>query len=340
MATYLTDSWSTVSGLAAVAYGSPDRYPEVMNQVRQGSVVSFLGPMPPSTIVGQQLTLEEFTNSLQTEYDRGENFTRYVNSQGNSLTDLSRNYYNKVISAFDEIATYESSLTDAIEYAMGDTGIDPQRVSKTLNSAIPDLNLFSQMASISPVNKLDKLPASTRIELDSNVSLERDQNGNKLTTGYLTPSDYFGEIAYPGMGSTGDNLPNTLLESIRSGYKGYATLQPLDDLLRPGIADIVSADDIRDFSGVTRSIAGLGTEDTVRDLTGLGTMSDADLAMYNVDLASIVVDINGYTVYDPLKDSNGDYRDPRSLPDYNAENDDPGNGLPYSSRNRSSTFDS
>lgn len=336
MATYLTDSWSTVSGLAAVAYGSPDRYPEVMNQVRQKSVLGFLGPMSPSTIIQDKLDLSSFTDALQEEYNLGGAFAKYVDSQGNPLEELATRFYGRVIEAFDGIATYESSLTDAIEYAIGETGLDPQRVKNTLAMSIPDLELFSQMATNSPLNKLDKLPAGTRINLDENVNLDREQNNIKLTTGYLTPADYFNGIAYPGMGNTGDNLPGTLLESIRSGYAGYATLQPLDELLRPGIADIVSSADIQDFSGISRSIAGVGTADTVRDLTGLGTMSDADLAMYNVDLASIVVDINGYTVYDPLESNN--FGDPRKLPDYDAQNND--SGLPATSRTRSSTFDS
>lgn len=333
MATYLTDSWSTVSGLAAVAYGSATRYPEVKNQVK-----GILGPMLPSTIIEERLDPDTFVSVLQSEYGHGEKFARYIDSQGDSLNIVAEKIRTDVIQAYNKIATYETSLTDILSYVAESTGMDPQRVKNNLEASIPDLGLVSRLATSGPVNKLDKLPAGTRIELSDNVELDRDGNGIKLTTGYLTPADYFSEIAYPGMGGTSENLPDSLLESIRQGYSGYATLQPLDEVLRTGIADIVSTNDIRNINNVSRSVAGLGTTDLVRDVSRIGSLSDADLAMYEFDLTSLVVDINGYTVYDPLTDSSGDYLDPRLLPDYESTNNDPGNGLPVSSRPRSSTF--
>jgi hypothetical protein len=66
-------------------------------------------------------------------------------------------------------------------------------------------------------------------------------------------------------------------------------------------------------------------------------MSPADQIMYSVDLSEIVVGMNGYTVYDPATDSNGDFIDVNLVPDYASENAD--TGLPYSQRSRTSTFD-
>lgn len=340
MATYLTDSWSTVSGLAAVAYGSPDRYPEVANQIRKRSAVGFLGPTPPSEVIGRHMTLSDTTAALTTEYGRGGEFTKFVDSQGESLTTWSGRIYNGVVQAFNEFSTYESSLTDALEYVAEGLGIplDVQRIKDDLIGRVADLDIYSRLASSVSHNKLDKLPAGTRIVLDDSTSLDSDSNGVGFPTGYLTPADYFAGVAYPGMGTDGTNLPNNIVKSVTEGYQGYATLQPLDDLLRPGIATLMSLPDIADIRGVDRAVAGLGTIGTLKDLSGLGAMSPADQAMYSVDLSEIVVGINGYTVYDPATDSNGDFIDVSLVPDYTSENAD--SGLPYSQRPRSATFNS
>lgn len=340
MTTYLTDSWSTLSGLASVAYGSPDRYPEVSNQVKSGSVLSFLGSILPSDLILNFLREDEFILAMQLEYGEGEDFSRFVDSQGKSISDLGSEFFSRVISSFNEFSTYESSLVDAIEYALGSFGVNSQRVKDRLLSRIADLGLYSRMAMNLPTNKLDKLPSGTKINLDDRVKFDTDSDSVSLDTGYLTPLDYFSDVAYPGMGSTGDNLPGTLIKSITEGYRNYATLQPLDDVFRPGIASLISLDDIRDISRYSRSISGLGTINTVKDLSGIANLSFADQVMYEVDISDIVVNINGYTVYDPLTDSNGDFIDPSLVPDYESYNSDSSSGLTYSYRTRSSTFES
>jgi hypothetical protein len=302
--------------------------------------VGFLGPVPPSEVVGGQMTLADMSAALTAEYGRGEGFTRFVDGQGESLATWAGRIYNGVTQAYNEFSTYESSLSDALEYAAEGLGIplDVQRIKDDLIGRVADLDLYSRLASNLPYNKLDKLPAGTRIALDDSTSLDSDSNGVGFPTGYLTPAEYFAGVAYPGMGTDGTNLPDSIVKSVTEGYQGYATLQPLDDLLRPGIATLVSLADISDVRGVNRAVAGLGTIGTLKDLSGLGAMSPADQAMYSVDLSEIVVGINGYTVYDPATDSNGDFIDVSLVPDYAAENAD--SGLPYSQRPRSSTFNS
>ncbi len=336
MSTFLTDSWSTISGLAAVAYGSPGRYQDVANQVRSKSVLAFLGTTQPSDIVENVLNPEHVLVALQSEYEAGEGFTRYVDSGSKTIQAIASDLYSKILQAYNEFGTYESSLTDSLEYVSNGLGINNQRVKDKLLATVSDLELFSRMAANMPINKLDKLPSGAKINLNDSVNLDTDSNGVALTTGYLTPSQYWNGTAYPGAGSTADNLPNTFITSLTEGYKGYATLQPLDDLLRPGLASLVSLADINDLRNVSRSVSGLGTISTAKDLTGLGRFSIADEAMYNLDLAEIIVERNGYTVYDPLTDSNGDFIDPANVPDYDGVNAD--SGLPYSSRIRSSTF--
>lgn len=338
MTTYLTDSWSTVSGLASVAYGSPDRYADVANQVRSGSVFSFLGNSLPSDIIGSHLSYEDFRSVLLKEVDKQEGFSDYLQVSGTDLDSVANNMYSKLVQSFNEFSTYETSLSDLIEYSLSEFGVDVERVRTELEKQIPDLDLYVRTSVNLPTNKLDKLPAGSQIELNDSFPLDLDHNGVSFPTGYLNPVDYFGDIAYPGLGSDINRLPNTLVKSITEGYKGYATLQPLEDLLRSGISTIISKADLNRLSNPSRIISGLATVDTAKDLSGLGNLSSADQFMYDVDLAEIVVGLNGYTTYKPETDSNGSFIDQRLIPDYESMNAD--SGLTYSTRTRSLPFES
>ena len=336
MATYLTDSWSTISNLAAVAYGFADRYPEVANQVRSKSPLNILGTATPSEIVKNGIDLSDLINVLTKEYSEGGEFSQYVDSQYQSVSDIAEDLYEAVSQSYNESSSYEYSLTDALDYV--GIPLDNQRVKTNLESLNPDLNLFSRLASSMAYNKLDKLPEGSRIQLDDNISLSSDYRGISFSTGYLTPNQYFSNIAYPGLSNTSANIPQTLIKSVQEGYVGYSTTSPLESLSRPDIVDTISANDISDLNKLFRPLSGLGTIDTLKDLSGFGALSEADQAMYNVDISELVVDINGYTIYDPSTDSNGDFIDTSLVPDYESDNAD--TGLPYSSRTRSVTFES
>lgn len=286
--------------------------------------MNFLTPIVPSEIVRDKLSEEGFQSALSSEYDKGESFSKFVDSGGKTISEIAEGLYGLVLEAYNEIGSYETSLTDVIEYSTQGTGIDASRLANILISSVPDLEISSRMAASVPLAKLDKLPAGTRIDLNDSTDLDSDERGISFPSGYLTPDQYFEDIAYPGMGNTADDLPASIVKSVSEGYSGYATLQPLDDLLRPGFAALLSLADISDIRNVSRSVAGLGTLDTLRDLGGL---SSADQALYAVDdLASLIVDMNGYTAID------------LSVPVPETTNADPGNGLPASVRPRTTPF--
>lgn len=286
--------------------------------------MGFLTPIISSEIIRDKMRVGDFQSALETEYERGESFSKYIDLGRKSIQEVAKDLYPLVLEAYNEIGSYETSLTDAIEYVMSETGIDTNRLANTLISTVPDLEISSRMAASVPLAKLDKLPAGTRIDLSDSVSLDKDERGISFPTGYLTPAQYFEDIAYPGMGYTADDLPASIVQSVSEGYSGYATLQPLDDLLRPGFASLLSRADISDIRNVSRSVAGLGTLDTLRDIGGL---SSADQALYAIDdLASLIVDMNGYTAVD------------LAVPVPETPNADPGNGLPASVRPRTTPF--
>jgi len=336
VATYLTDSWSTISNLAAVAYGFADRYPEVANQVRSKSPIRVFGVAAPSEIVKNGIELSDLISTLTQEYNEGGEFSRYVDSQYKSVSDIAEDLYEFISQSYNESSSYEYSLTDAMDYV--GIPLDSQRVKTNLESLNPDLNLFSRLASSMAHNKLDKLPEGSRIQLDDSIDMAADYRGVSFDTGYLTPDQYFSNIAYPGLSNTSNNIPQTLAKSVQDGYVGYSTTEPLESLSRPDIVDTISPSDISGLSKVFRPLSGLGTINTLKDLSGFGALSEADQVMYNVDISELVVDINGYTIYDPATDSNGDFIDTNLVPDYESDNSD--TGLPYSSRTRSTTFES
>jgi hypothetical protein len=310
----------------------------VANQVIQSSPVArVVNGMTPQAILEEKITTQKVKVALEQEYASNREFRKYVDTQTRNLDQISDKFRRDVLSGFGEMSSYETSLSDVIGY-VGLPGVSPVSLVRSLESQVPDLGLFVRLASSIPSRKPDKLPAGSRITLSDSVNLDQDYRGVGFSTGYLTPRDYFQGVAFPGAGKTADNLPDSIIKSIREGYNGYATLRPLDSLLRPGLSSLISLDDIRDSKNVSRSVAGLGTVGAIRDLTGIGALSRSDQAMYDVDLSSLIVDINGYTTYRAEINSNGDYIDTSLIPDYEAENSDPGFGLPYSQRTRSATF--
>ena len=52
---YITDSFSTLGGLASVAYGDPEYFREVQNQIYLGSPTRFLDMHRPSSILADFL---------------------------------------------------------------------------------------------------------------------------------------------------------------------------------------------------------------------------------------------------------------------------------------------
>ncbi|NBX49175.1 hypothetical protein EBT25_04380 [bacterium] len=296
--------------------------------------------MPPSEVIGSMVKSEDFALSLQEEYEKGEEFSQYVDSQSLAVLEIADKLYGSVVNAYNEYSTYDYSFSDALRYAFSGSGVpvDVQRLKSFLESKSPDMNFYSKLAAYVPHTKLDTLPPGEQIPISDSIPLDLDYNGVSITTGYLTVSQYNNNIAYPGMGVNGDNLPDSLIKSISEGYKGYPTLQPLDDLLRPGLADLPTSDDFSNLKEVGRSAYGLGTMDSIKDLSGIGALSSADQTMYSIDIADIIVERNGYTVYDPATDSNGDFIDVSLMQNITTENGDPNQGSPSSDRTRSTTF--
>ena len=80
---YITDDFSTLGGLAAVAYGDPEYFREVQNQIYSSSVTRFLDTQRPSDIFESFFgTRESFVaivlKSLEFQYLANNSLTDYV----------------------------------------------------------------------------------------------------------------------------------------------------------------------------------------------------------------------------------------------------------------------
>lgn len=329
---YLTDSWSSITGLASVAYGSPSFYPEVANQVRGNIFTGQVGEALPSTVSEVALTPDVIRSVLEAQYLAGGEFTDFVNLGSKSIDNLAQEYASRLNSAYNELASYSVPLSDVVQYALPEVPLAPT----VFNLAERDTLSYTAIASDLAINKLDKLPPDTIMELADSIDLAKDYVGRDITLAYLTPAEYYAGVAYPGIFENSARVTPEAVKSIEQGYIGYPTTLPLDELLNAGFSQVISRGDLAAMSLPIKSLAGLGTIDALRSLSPVGRLSDADRAMYDVDLTSIVLARNGYTIYNPATDSNGDFLDTGLVP--RTANSDPGGGLPPSSRTRTPTF--
>lgn len=317
---YVTDSFSTSLGLSAVAYGSADFLSEVRDQIRSGYDVQV-----PSALIEQVLNIDKLVELLEEEYEGGGEFTDYVDGGNLTVRVVGEKIKREVGEAINSLSGYEYSFTDLFspEYGLEGAGF-----AQKLFDALPDLNLYVKDAVINPLNKLDKLNPNSTITLKDSIPLGKDLRGNDFNLGYLTLTQYVEDVAYPGVSDVFENLPISIIDSIKQGYSGYAVTTPLDSGVN------LTTRDISDIAGIPRSIFGLGTIDTLKDLTGFSSMSESDRAMYSVDLSELIIAKNGYTTYDPLKDSNGDFlAEPVSFDQLNSDPE-----LGRSTRNNSTPF--
>lgn len=330
---YVTDSLSSITGLAAVAYKSPSFLAEVANQVWRDGLTSPIGVATGSSVGELVLSLDQLTQILLEEYDEDGDFADSVDLGSESVQQIAEKLYKLLVSAYNEISTYNVQLSSVIDYAWQSQplALDSDKIKAKALSLAQDSVVYNQLATALPTNKLDKLPPDTVIVLEDNLGLGRDFRNLDMAISYLTPDQYFSNIGFPGMGVDSLNVPTSLAKSIEQGYVGYPTTLPLDEVLNSGIAASITRDEIAKASDV---VYGSGTADMIKGLNPISNMSVADQAMYNVDLTELILAKNGYTIYNPVTDSNGNFSSPSRSTDFSAENSDPDQGLPFTQRTR------
>jgi len=147
---YVTDDFSSLGGLGAVAYGDPEYFREVQNQVWAASPTRFIDVHRPSDVLESLLGTESelvdgVLEVLEAEYEKDGEFTDYVDIiQGQNWKEkVTKNFFP----ALGQIVDSESSyITSTLSY-----------LNKTLTSILPgfvssenfaeEMNLFSSAFS-------------------------------------------------------------------------------------------------------------------------------------------------------------------------------------------------
>ena len=346
---YITDDFSTLAGLASVAYGSADSFREVQNQVINSSPTKVFDTQLPSDIFQSFLVSEDhFINvimdSLIEEYSDNEEFADYTDESlgvdwvAKIKTLLLKDLYSEINSQSQYGNKLENYFLNSLKNLFPGYENTQDLTDKVISAILSDpalgddIKLISSVVANNPHTKISTPPKNTVIPLDESIDLDKDYRGVSFITGYLTPQDYFSEVAYPGF-ENASSVPSTFKDSVLDGYVGYPSNISLETIFNPS-----GAESLRDIPMAISSV--LSDSDVWNAASVLGQLGDipgmdqGEQKIYEISL--IGPRVNNLLTFDPATMSNGDYFDTSALP--KILNIDKEDGVPMSSRNSSNTF--
>jgi hypothetical protein len=341
---FVTDSFSTLGGLAAVAYGNTDYFREVQNQVYSSSLTKILDVQRPSSIFeGYVGSLERFLSllleALELEYDKDGLFTDYVD------INLGQNWKSKVspglklslLKALDSRTDYGLRFSDYLNIALPSEFFDYSDIP-SLSASITqyiatdpaigsDLQLLTKVINNNPQTKVSSLPPGAIIQLDNSVDLDKDYRGVSFQSGYLSPQQYYSGVSYPGLKSA-FSVPGNFKTSIEEGYVGYS-----DNVLENSIySGAVSVPQLSSSTPVSPEPFTAGS--ILNELPFI--MSQVDASIYDISL--IGPKLNGLVNFDASTMSNGDLIAVNYTPNFEETNPDSDFGNPALARTFSNVF--
>jgi len=281
---FLTDQFSTIGGLASVAYGSSSLFPTVADQIKQSSKTKALDSQLPShallDFLGTRKLIEDiFRSVVIEEYGITENVTDFVDIY---VTDVGRFISiatDLFIANVNKNSVYSVAPTKIIADSLEEAGL------RFVNPIPLELNLFNFAIKIekafielgyagedfvpfvsllinNPKTKITQAPPDSIITLDVKGISTKDERGVERIYGTISPQEYYSGVALKEQGSS-------IKESILQGYVGY----PLFSLLGESLLNPDSYNNLQlDFAD--SSIFG-------------SNLSDGEEAIYNVNLATI-----------------------------------------------------
>lgn len=158
MTSFLTSSRSTPSGLAYVAYGDPERYAQVKNQILQEVDLS----SSKLKTYNPQLVIDSINNELTSIFN-----SRYSFISSSEISKFSSNLYNKIINEIDSISSYQDSIySDLASYLSNQFKFIPIQESTIIIS-----ELFNKLKGINSSNtpaEVTSFPSIMDSEISSN----------------------------------------------------------------------------------------------------------------------------------------------------------------------------
>ena len=337
----VTDKFSTLSGTAASVYGNTDFFREVQNQIYANSPTSFLDVQRPSVafrdLVSNDNQLKKtFLEGLEEEYNKDSFFTDYIDINYGSewKTKITEKVLSSFYSSLDTKSTYGTGLSGHISLALREIlpGATEELINSTLNTVTTtlisnkvigsDISSYIKFVDNNPQTKISIPPPDDILRLDNNVDLGLDYRGVGFSTGYLSPSQYYGDIPYPGY-QNAFNTPEFLSKSIQEGYVGYPENKTLESAFIPSSSENIQNFDIPPSEYIGKSL-----------VNELSNEESQNSIIYQISL--IGNNLNRLVGFDPSTESNGDLIDPALIPvDNNADRD---KGNPTLSRTYAPVF--
>lgn len=245
---FLTDKFTTLGGLAAVAYGSSLSFGTVGDQMKRGSITRSLDSQLPSNVLldffgTETVLLDVFKSVFQTEYDKLGSFTDFIDIHS-SIDHFSYLCTKEFFKDLNRDSTYNTTASQIVERSIQDSlrrekkreglEIDIGNLVDLVLLKITELDSIGQdvdkviaLASNNPITKITSVIPDTTVSLSIFSETEKDYRGTERNYGSISPVDYFNGIGYAKEG-------DSIKKSVVQGYVGYPLVSLLgESLLNP-----------------------------------------------------------------------------------------------------------
>lgn len=285
---FLTDKFTTLGGLAAVAYGSSLSFGSVGDEIKKSSITKSLDRQLPSNVLldfigTKTVLLDAFKSVFQIEYDGVTPLTDFIDIHS-SITSFSNLCVESFFKNLNTQSTYSVSASEIIEQSIEESflreggskeievnikDLRDKIVAKiqTLEYVGQDVEKLIALTSNNPNTKITSAVPDTTVPLPSELSLEKDHRGVDRRYGTVSPRDYFSGV---GFLPEGDSIRKSALQ----GYVGY----PLFSLLGESLLNPDSYDNLN-LSDTNVSV--------LSELNNNSGIPPSEQGIYNLNLARI-----------------------------------------------------
>jgi len=290
---FLTDKFTTLGGLAAVAYGSSLSLGTVGDQMKRGSITKSLDSQLPSNVLldffgTETVLLEVFKSVFQTEYNRLGSFTDFIDIHS-SIDHFSYLCTKEFFKNLNRDSTYSTTPSQVINKSIQgsflregkkeDIEIDTESLVDSvllevikLDSIGQDVDKVIALTSNNPITKITSAIPDTTVSLSMSSEIEKDYRGTERKYASVSPRDYFSGMGYAKEG-------DSIRKSVVQGYVGYPLVSLLgESLLNPAGYDNLS------LSDTNMSL--------LRELNDNSGIPVGEQGIYNLNLARI--DLGNY----------------------------------------------
>lgn len=244
MANFITSSNSTPSGLAYVAYGDPERYAQVKNQILKEIDLS----SSKLKTYNPQLVIDSIDNELKSIFS-----SKYGFISSSDISKFSSNLYTKIVNEIDSISSYRDSIYSDLSLYLSSQFkfISSQEASIIISDLFNKLkgknssnspaeiksfpSLIDSEISSNDLTKISSLPSNSVIDLVSSLLPGDFQSiGQSIQDFNNDPISTISNIA-------------SLASSAINGLTGY----PSNAILSPSDANGKGAQNLSDSSQVS-----------------------------------------------------------------------------------------